>query len=536
MKNESSREFNDAGLCVPHLHYMADRSAKVKDLAKLVEKGKYFTINLPRQYGKTTLLYLLEKELGKLDYLVIPISFEGIGDTIFSGEDRFAPAFLKMLLRVLVQPGGNNTDEPLSRELSQFIPDRIDKTTSLHELSDVISEMAVTTGKKIILQIDEVDKFCNNQLFLSFLGMLRAKYLLRNKGKDSTFHSVILAGVHDVKNLKIRISPDEEEKYNSPWNIAVDLDLDLSLSSDEIASMLEQYTREKNVSIDIPGFSRDLYYLTSGYPFLVSFLCKIIDEKILPGRKESIWEPGDLDHALQVTLKKDNTNFQSLIKNLENNPELYEFVFDIIMNEQEFFYNPHNAIIQFGLMYGVLREEKGKVKVHNRLYEQLIYNYMASRLETSGSLRLRPVGGDFTAKDGALDIQRVMLKFQEFMKEQYSEKDQGFLERNGRLIFLAFLKPIINGSGFDFKEAEISEEKRLDVVITFFNRKYIIELKKWYGEESHQRGLKQLAGYLERQNLKNGYLIIFDSRRLSNKIGQNQTVTIDNRDIFITWV
>lgn len=59
------------------------------------------------------------------------------------------------------------------------------------------------------------------------------------------------------------------------------------------------------------------------------------------------------------------------------------------------------------------------------------------------------------------------------MKEQYSSKDADFLEHHGRLLFLAFIKPIINGIGFDFKEVQISEEKRLDLVITYNNFKYI---------------------------------------------------------------
>jgi hypothetical protein len=32
--------------------------------------------------------------------------------------------------------------------------------------------------------------------------------------------NVILAGVHDVKSLKLKIRADEDHKYNSPWNIA----------------------------------------------------------------------------------------------------------------------------------------------------------------------------------------------------------------------------------------------------------------------------------------------------------------------------
>ncbi|HLP45286.1 MAG TPA: GxxExxY protein, partial [Candidatus Kapabacteria bacterium] len=68
---------------------------------------------------------------------------------------------------------------------------------------------------------------------------------------------------------------------------------------------------------------------------------------------------------------------------------------------------------------------------------------------------------------------------------------------------------IINGKGFDFKEVEISEEKRLDIVVTYGSQKYIIELKKWYGEEAHRKGLKQLTDYLDRQEQNIGFLIIY---------------------------
>lgn len=68
--------------------------------------------------------------------------------------------------------------------------------------------------------IDEVDKSSDNQIFLSFLGLLRAKYLEQQKGQDHTFQSVILAGVYDIKNLILKLHPGQEAKYNSPWNIA----------------------------------------------------------------------------------------------------------------------------------------------------------------------------------------------------------------------------------------------------------------------------------------------------------------------------
>jgi hypothetical protein len=235
-------------------------------------------------------------------------------------------------------------------------------------------------------------------------------------------------------------------------------------------------------------------------------------------------------------LKEDNTNFQSLVKNLENDRSLYDMVFRIVLEGESIGYNSDNPIIEKGITHGVFRDEGGRVKIHNRVYEQRIYNYMASKMETSSNMGNYNFSGHFQEKNGDLNMKEVLLRFQSFLKEQYSEKDLEFLERNGRLLFLAFLRPIINGKGFDFKEVEISEEKRLDIVVTFGSQKYIVELKKWYGEEAHRKGLDQLTDYLDRQNQNLGFLIIYDSRRQSNKIGENEMVNIGSKQIFMVWV
>lgn len=68
----------------------------------------------------------------------------------------------------------------------------------------------------MVMIIDEADKSSDNQIFLSFLGMLRDKYLKREMGRDSTFHSVILSGVYDIKNLKSKLRPEEEKSITVP--------------------------------------------------------------------------------------------------------------------------------------------------------------------------------------------------------------------------------------------------------------------------------------------------------------------------------
>ena len=134
--------------------------------------------------------------------------------------------------------------------------------------------------------------------------------------------------------------------------------------------------------------------------------------------------------------------------------------------------------------------------------------------------------------NNGLNMEKVLENFQAFMKQQYSDKDQKFLERDGRLIFLAFIKPIINGGGYDFKEPQVSEERRLDVVITYFQHQYVAELKVWYGPAAHEEGLSQLADYLDRLGLDTGYLLIFDHNK--KKFWKKDWVEVQGKRIF--WV
>lgn len=96
------------------------------------------------------------------------------------------------------------------------------------------------------------------------------------------------------------------------------------------------------------------------------------------------------------------------------------------------------------------------------------------------------------------------------------------------------LKPIINGKGYDFKEVQISEEKRLDVVVTYLQHKYIIELKLWGGPKLHGKGLNQLADYLDIHGVDKGYLLIFDTRK--KMTWEVKTIEHQGKEIFAVWL
>jgi hypothetical protein len=527
-----TKEFNVTGVCIPSRHYMVDVSEKLKAIMNLMERGKYFTINRPRQYGKTTTLQMIAKRLRATgEYLVFSLSFARVGDAMFEDEFTFSPNFIDILA------GFSENQAP---ELKDWLEAAAPKTLNLKLLDKAITDLCLQTDKKVVVLIDEVDKSSNNQLFVSFLAMLRDKYLVRDETK--TFHSVVLAGVHDVKSLKLKLRPDAEKKFNSPWNIAVDFKVDMNFNPTEIASMLKEYVADKGVDMDIEQLSNRLFFYTSGYPYLVSKLCMIVDEDILPKKDTQTWTELDLANAVQLLLREpDNVNFTNLFINLEHNPDLYSLVTQLIFDNAEIEFDHSVPAVHLGILYGLFDEnEKHKLKIHNRIYRERIANYMIVKLQienqnrTQFNLSQYNFRGQFVGADNSLDMAQVLVKFQSFMREHNSAKNRDFLEKDGRLLFMSFMRPIINGSGYDFKEPQISDEQRLDVVITFYQYRYLAELKIWHGEVAHQKGLVQLSDYMDNLGMTEGYLVIFNHNK--KKTWKTEWIEFQGKKIFAVWV
>ncbi len=531
------KRFNDTGLCIPYRHYMVDTSVKLKQVIQLVEWGEYFTINRPRQFGKTTTLFLLDKALNlRDDYVALKISFEGIDNDTHQHQQSFITEFLTMIAHRLEFLGFSHS--------SRFIEKHCSEINNLPALSRFITKlMGTNPAKSWILMIDEADKSSNHPLFLDFLGMLRNKYLHRDDGEE-TFQSVILAGVHDIKTLKAKIRADAGEPhqgrsggYNSPWNIAIDFKVDLSFAQHEIETMLRDYSRDKQIQPDIPAVAERLHHYTSGYPYLVSKLCKFIDEDIIPDRADKNWSADDVEAACTMIMDEGYTTtlFDSLVKNLENNQELYELIFHVVINGKNFKFVIANPVINLAHLYGMLvPSERGHCRIHNRIFEQRIYAYMISKSMQTQYGDINGFGGsEYYAGEG-LDVKLILQKFQSFMQENHARRDMKFLEREGRLLFLAFLKPILNGRGFEFKEPVVADERRMDIVISYQNKRYVIELKRWYGEKYHQQGLQQLSDYLDIYSLKKGYLLIYDFNK--GKSYKEEQIQFQDKEIFAVWV
>lgn len=393
-----------------------------------------------------------------------------------------------------------------------------------------------------------------------FLALLRGAYLDRDQ--MPTFHSVILAGVYSIKNLKLKLRPESEHQYNSPWNtrednegnesllsfndcsrnqiahvqfdVAADFDIDMNFSPEQIAGMLSEYEADYHTGMDIRAVAEEIYAYTSGYPMLTSLICKRIDEKIMGSAgfedAKKAWSKAGIDKAVDMILKGSNLLFESMVKQLDTYEDLYKIVEDIIYCGKRNPYSLEEKSINPGVMFGFLKEENGRVTVANRLFEMCLLNMFMAR-EAIRSDVYAQGGSDRIGfiKNNQLDMDLVLEKFVAYFTEIYSQKDMKFIEKYGRKFFLLYLKPIINGSGNYYLEAQTRDERRTDVIVDYLGEQFIVELKIWHGDEYNERGEQQLVDYLDYYHKDKGYMLSFNFNK-KKEVGV-KTITVGDKTV-----
>ena len=474
-----SKIFNTSAVCRPEIHYMVDLSDRLEQIKKMVDRGDYFTINRARQYGKTTMLRALGSFLAE-NYVVVSLDFQMMSQSDFEKESSFSEAFAREVLE----------------EIANIEEVSVEIITRLQRLAD---------GKEGKGRLAE--------LFLDFLAQLRGAYI--NRDKRPAFQSVILAGVYDVKNIKQRLRPDGEHRVNSPWNIAADFLLDMNFSVKDISGMLAEYESDYQTGMDIKEIAQFIYDYTSGYPFLVSRICKLMDERITGSEgyfdRKLVWTKEGVLEAVKILLIEKNTLFESITGKLADYPRLRELVYSLLFTGRKISYNPLSPSIEIAEMFGFIKNSRGDAVISNRIFETVLYNlFLSEEMLDSEEYRTALQERNQFIQNGHLNMKLILEKFVVHWGDLYSSADEKFIEDNARKFFLLYLKPIINGTGNYYIEAQTRDNKRTDVIIDYCKEQFVIEMKIWRGNAYHERGEKQLAEYLEYYHLNKGYMLSFN--------------------------
>ncbi|MBQ8232950.1 MAG: ATP-binding protein [Lachnospiraceae bacterium] len=516
------KKFNVTGVCISQFHYMVDMSDRLAKIKEMVDAGEYFSITKARQYGKTTTLQALAQYL-KSDYVILSLDFQMLSHRDFEDEVAFVAAFSREILASVQE---KIVPEDIFNKLQLFSQAK-DKENKLAILFKCLSDWCAKSQKQIVLMIDEVDSATNNQVFLDFLAQLRGYF--NQRMIRPTFWSVILAGVYDIKNLKQKIRPDEDHKMNSPWNIAADFTVDMSFTASDIESMLMAYEQDWNTGMDTSAIAKLIFDYTSGYPFLVSRICKLADEKIAKSNKyqnkTAAWTQEGILEAIKILLTEKNTLFESLINKLNDYPDLRKVLWSLLFKGQSIAYNADNESISMATMFGFIKESDGYAVVANRIFETRLYNMFLTSNEMQENEMYKAALQDKNQFicNGHLNMELILKKFVKYFNELYGDKSEDFLEEDGRRYFLLFLRPIINGTGNYYIESRTRNMRRTDIIVDYQGDQFVIEMKIWRGREYNTRGEEQLSDYLDYYDLEKGYMVSFNFNK-NKEIGVKQVL------------
>ena len=129
--------------------------------------------------------------------------------------------------------------------------------------------------------------------------------------------------------------------------------------------------------MDTAGIAATIRGYTNGYPYLVSRICQIIDEKFIPVKIDSpheAWTDYGVDEAVKRLLSETgNTLFDSLTGKLFNYPELKQKLRNVLLHGETLAWLPYDHEQQQLYIYGFIRNNHNTVAISNKVFEMLLY-------------------------------------------------------------------------------------------------------------------------------------------------------------------
>jgi hypothetical protein len=242
---------------------------------------------------------------------------------------------------------------------------------------------------------------------------------------------------------------------------------------------------------------------------LVNRLGTILTVNIKPGTTAPIDEQ-DVEKAIQILLKERNAHFD----NLYEKAKLYKETFvEIVFDHVE--YNQYDEEQSWLEQYGLIKNIDGHAVVANNIYKAIFVKTFFK--ETKAYEDLSPQL--YELPGNKLDMKRILLNFERYIAQIgvrafYSEEKP--YEKTGQFLLTAWLYQFVKGEQSELRYEVVSGLGRMDVLLTYKGKKYIIETKvnrhddlNWIIEE----GILQLSGkYLASEGTDEGYLVVFDTK------------------------
>ncbi len=168
--------------------------------------------------------------------------------------------------------------------------------------------------------------------------------------------------------------------------------------------------------------------------------------------------------------------------------------------------------------YGLIKKRGKKAVVANNIYKERFIETFFTEAEVLGSISTER----YVSPGRRLDMEKVLLDFEQYITQIgvnafYKEKKP--YEKTGQFLLTAWLYQFVRGRAGDLRYEVPTGFGRMDILLTYQGRKYIVETKinRHNLDCTIRDGIAQVPEkYVSTESVDEGYLVIFD---LKTRVG-----------------
>ena len=506
------RFFNTEGPVRPNKHYAIQPLDRmdVDELLDLIRAERYFVLHAPRQTGKTSALIALRDLLNSGEvghFRCVNVNVE-VGQVARDDTARGIRAILGSLAENAQELGDDYPEEVWPDILAKVGPD--------NALKRLLARWCRADSTPLVLLVDEIDSLVGDTL-LSVLRQLRAGYEQRPEGFPQ---SVVLCGVRDIRDYRIRSSTGEVIAGGSPFNVAAKSLRMGDFTEAEARALMAQHTEETGQRFT-PSAQEAVWTQTRGQPWLVNALCAgaCFDNKVGRDRSRTI-EVDDVYAAREELILSRRTHLDQLAHKLEE--ARVRRVVEPILSGGEV--RHHARDLEYVRDLGLLAPDSPP-RMANPIYAEVVPRELGYVLQDSLDVRVAWYVDD----DGRLDMTKLLTAFSTFFgehAEHWLDHLGDYREAGPQLILQAYLQRVVNGGGRIEREYGLGRG-RTDLLVLWPREagqpsdlweRFVVECKVLRDSDRKslewtiERGVEQTLGYMAKCGAEEGHLVVIDRR------------------------
>ncbi len=506
------RFFNTEGPVRPDDHYAIpplDR-VDVDELLGLIRAKRYFVLHAPRQTGKTSALIALRDLLNRGaagDFRCVDVNVE-VGQVARDDTARGIRAILSSLATSARLLGDDYPDG--------IWPDILTKVGPEDALKELLTRWCVANPTPLVLLVDEIDSLVGDTL-LSVLRQLRAGYQQRPGGFPQ---SIVLCGVRDIRDYRIRSSTGEVIAGGSPFNVAAKSLRMGDFTEAETRALMAQHTEETGQRFSSSALD-SVWTQTQGQPWLVNALCAgtCFDNKAGRDRSRTI-EVDDVYAAREELILSRRTHLDQLAHKLEE--ERVWRVVEPLLSGGEVRHQARD--LEYVRDLGLLAPDSPP-RIANPIYREVVPRELGYVLQDSLDVQVAWYVDDA----GCLDMTRLLTAFGTFFgehAEHWLDHLGEYREAGPQLILQSYLQRVVNGGGRIEREYGLGRG-RTDLLVLWPREsgqpsdlweRFVVECKVLRDSDRKsltwtiEQGVKQTLGYMAKCGAEEGHLVVIDRR------------------------